>query len=432
MKERSSQVHKVLATLSRHADLISEALDGTVSSHGDKDRRDALNELANIKAVKAYEEDKYRLNPRLKGFFSDYFASYQAFEALHLISGTINQAFEQWRGLCQLTQSGSLRDQSRLAEALESSIDEIAYTIEHNLAMLHVLLVTKYGNVDSFQAKKSQNKYYLKQVNQFLIDTRSIDLFVEEVFDQAINFGLMDVRKLVAQRLHSNLLAWTSQIKDAQVTIDKRLFEMRALEEKLKLLAAFSLWLTRTQTESGWDLPISNDVPLALCRPEPIAIRCQPDVTDSHPSVMDALIQVAQKMPPESIKSKKEETEVQVYYLTEEEDEAIHVVDYDEFHQAMRGLLDEIEREPEVSLLSFKRKHNVLSGISDEVWLICASQSQYIKEKATLSYVPHPETENELFPINEVFCDIRVSRRTSRGANGFMANGQDIADSHPS
>jgi hypothetical protein len=407
VSERSDQVHKLLATLARHADLVSEVLEGSVTG-GDKTRNAGIEALFALGVLKPYDEDSYRLNPRLREFFSDYFASYHAFEALRRVSGTMQQAQEQWRELRRLKVSGSTKDQMRLFSALDESVAEMAYSIEHNLTMLHALLATQYGNVDDLHSKLRQNRYYARQVAQFLRDVETIDAFVERVTDEATAAGLPDVRLLVTRRLRARLFTWTSQIKDAQAVISRRLFEARLMEARLKRLARFSLWLVRNRTSAGWELPLESDAPLALFRPERIQLRPQPDVADTDPATWDPLLVAVGKMPARRAESTTQRVAgTQLLIEDAEADSELEQLQ-DPVQSALGDLLAEVGRTEEaVSLLSWKHRRPELGDVSDEVWLMFACL-QLRAGGLQLRFVQPPELD--AFVINESFFDIEVHR----------------------
>jgi hypothetical protein len=296
VSERGDQVQRLLAGLAKHADLVAEAFEGSVSG-GDKQRNSGIEALFNLNVLKPYDEDSYRLNPRLREFMADYFSSYQAFQALRRVSGTMQQAQEQWRELRRLKTAGATKDAGRLHAALDESIVEIAYSIEHNLTLLHSLISTQYGNVDDLNSKLRQNRYYAQQVKLFLQDVQAIDVFVDRVADEAIAAGLPEVRLLVTRRLAAKRLQWTSQIKDAQAVISKRLFEAKLMEVRLKRLSRFALWLARNKTSDGWELAVDEKTDGALVRPERVELRPQPDVFDMEPAAWDGLLAAVAKMP---------------------------------------------------------------------------------------------------------------------------------------
>jgi hypothetical protein len=405
VSERGDQVQKLLATLAKHADLIAAAFDGSVSG-GDKQRDAGIEALFALGALKPYDEDSYRLNPRLREFFADYFSSYHAFQALRRVSGTMQQAQEQWRELRRLKASGSVRDQDRLFAALDESIVEMAYSIEHNLAMLHSLLSTQYGNVDDLNSKLRQNRYYSRQVAQFLRDVEGVDAFVELTADEATAAGLPEVRQLVTRRLGAKGLAWTSQIKDAQAVISKRLFEAKLMETRLKRLSRFSLWLTRHRTADGWELPVEATAPVALFRPERIEMRPQPDVADTDQATWDNLLVAVSKMPVKKVaKAAPPDAGPQ---LLIEDDESVVSEPQDPVQRALRDLAAQASRsDAAISLLSWKRERAELAEVSDEAWLMFSCM-QLKGGGLRLSFAEHADLDP--FAVNESFYDIEVRR----------------------
>lgn len=405
MSERGDQVQKLLASLAKHADLIAEAFDGAVSG-GDKQRNAGIEALFGLGVLKPYDEDSYRLNPRLREFFADYFSSYHAFQALRRVSGTMQQAQEQWRELRRLKKLGASKDVVRLYAAFDESIVEMAYSIEHNLAMLHSLLSTQYGNVDDLSSKLRQNRYYSRQVTQFLRDVEGIDAFVEQIAEEAIASGMAEVRHLVTRRLGARCLNWTSQIKDAQAVISKRLFEAKLMEDRLKRLSRFSLWLTRHKTADGWDIAVESSASVAIFRPERIELRPQPDVADTDPSAWDNLLVAVSKLPPKKAPPAPRAEEGPQLLLEDEVDEVEEPVD--PAQKALRDLVAQACRsETPISLLEWKRARPELVDVSDEAWLMF-SCLQLKGGGMRLSFVAQPELDP--FPVNEAFYDVQVQR----------------------
>lgn len=405
MSERGDQVQKLLASLAKHADLIAEAFDGAVSG-GDKQRNAGIEALFGLGVLKPYDEDSYRLNPRLREFFADYFSSYHAFQALRRVSGTMQQAQEQWRELRRLNRLGASKDVVRLYAAFDESIVEMAYSIEHNLAMLHSLLSTQYGNVDDLSSKLRQNRYYSKQVTQFLRDVEGIDSFVEQIAEEAVASGMTDVRHLVVRRLGARCLNWTSQIKDAQAVISKRLFEAKLMEDRLKRLSRFALWLTRHKTADGWDVAVEDSASAALFRPECIELRPQPDVADTDRYAWDNLLVAVSKLPPKKAPPAPRAEEGPQLLLEDEASEVVEVVDPP--RKALLELVDHALRsDAPISLLNWKRVRPELIGVSDEAWLMF-SCLQLKGGGMRLSFVEQPELDP--FPVNEAFYDVVVQR----------------------
>lgn len=403
MSERGDQVQKLLGGLAKHADLIAEAFDGAVSG-GDKHRDAGIEALFGLGVLKPYDEDSYRLNPRLREFFADYFSSYHAFQALRLVSGTMQQARAQWQELRRLKAVGASRDAVRLYAALDESIVEMAYSIEHNLAMLHALLATQYGNVDDLGSKLRQNRYYARQVTQFLRDVEGIDAFVEQIADEAVASGMAEVRHLVTRRLGARCLNWTSQIKDAQAVISKRLFEAKLMEDRLKRLSRFALWLARHKTADGWDVAVEATASNALLRPECIELRPQPDVADTDPAAWDGLLSAVAKLPPKKTLAAPRAEPAPQLLLEDDDSEVEEPVD--PVRRALQELVAQASSsQGPISLLDWKRGRPELAGVSDEAWLMFSCM-QLRGGGMRLNFVEQPVLDP--FPINEAFYDVEV------------------------
>ena len=410
MGERGDHVQRLLGTLAKHADLVAEAFEGSVSG-GDKQRNASIEALFGLSVLKPYDEDSYRLNPRLREFLSDYFASYQAFQALRRVTGTMGQAHEQWNELRRLKLAGATKDVVRLHVAFDESIAEIAYSIEHNLRLLHSLISTQYGNVDDLNSKLRQNRYYAQQVKVFLQDVESIDVFTERVSEEAIAAGLPQLRQLVIRRLAARRLQWTSQIKDAQAAISKRLFEAKLMEARLKRLSRFALWLTQHKTSDGWDLAVDEKANPALFRPEVLDLRPQPNVEDTDPMTRGGLLEAVAKMPRKvAVKTQEEDSAPQ--YLVEDEGPVLEVLD--SLQLALKELAAHAAAAPEpVSLLAWKRGRADLADASDDAWLMFAC----LQLRGSGFKVRFLKADDlDPYPINERFNDIAVHRDEPQAA----------------
>ena len=406
MSERGEQIQKLLATLSKHGDLVAEAFDGTVHT-GDKPHNSRIEALFAVGALKAFDEGSYRLNPRLREFLADHFAVYHAMQSLRMVGGTLRQAKKQWDELTTLHSNGVYRDAERLYAALEESVVDMSYSIEHNLDMLHALISTQYGNVDNLQSKLRQNTYYANQVKVFLKDVQNIDAFVEETAEEAIVAGIPAVRRLVMRRLGARCLNWTAQIKDAQAVISKRLFEAQLMEARVKRLARFALWLTRHQTSDGWDVAVEEDADVALFRPQPIAIRPHPDITDIDPVAQEGLLAAVEKLPPaKEMRQPEQDAGPQMMI---QDDDSLPLAMLDPDRRAIMELLDMVKGSAEpVSILEWKRGRQDLSHISDGAWLFYSSMQLKGTGRVRVQFEESPRTE--AFPLNETFYDVHALR----------------------
>ena len=356
--------------------------------------------------MKPYDEGQYRLNPRLREFIADFLESYQAFQALRRVDGTKRQAMEQWEELRRLKSIGASKDLMRLQFAFDESIVEMAYSVEQNLALLHSLLTTQYGNVENLGSKLRQNKYYAKQVKLFLKDVDDLEVFAERVAEESIASGMPHIRGMVVRRLTAKRLLWTSQIKDAQAVISKRLFEAKLIEERLKRLSRFALWLGRDKTTSGWDIHVDESMDRALLRPPQLDIRPHPDVLDTDPITHENLLVAVAKLPPVKASQPPSDTTQQETQILAEDDEVLEEVLTPE-QLALRDIATAVVHSVHpVSLLDFKTNHSELDSLSDEAWLMFATL-QLRANGFQIHYAQ--ELELDPFPINERFYDVLVS-----------------------
>lgn len=358
-----------------------------------------------IGALKPFDEDTYRINPRLREFLSDHLANYHAFEALRLVRGTITQARAQWGELKLLRHaSGTAKDQARLLAALEESISEIAYSVEHNLSMLHALLTTQYGNVENLQTKLRQNRYYESQVRSFGNDVQVIARFAEDLAEEANSSSIWEVRHMAVRRLTARIIQWTGKIKDAQSLISERLFKAEKMAERLRLLSRYSLWLGRHRMSPGWDIDVSASSPLALFEPLRLPFKPQPDVSDDDQVIVEGLLRAVARMPAQELKPRVPVEEEPQLLISDEDD--VVTEEPDPVREAILKLSLEAHRsEQPISLLSWKTSHPELEVIGDETWLLYAG-TQLRSIGLQMNYCQPRVLDT--FEINDTFYDIEI------------------------
>ncbi|MNV49476.1 hypothetical protein D3C71_1414310 [compost metagenome] len=231
----------------------------------------------------------------------------------------------------------------------------------------------------------------------------SIDAFVEVVSNEAIAAGLPYVRNVVARRLGAKRLNWTSQIKDAQNAISKRLFEARLMEKQLRRLSRFALWLGRNKTMDGWDVRVDEKASHAVAGAQALGFRPQPDVFDPDPVTREGVMAAIARLPVmSSAVPVRQDESPQILIEDEEQVEFTMSVQ----HAALEDLaiVASTTREP-ISLLSFKRDHDALVDTGDAVWMVFAC-AQLRSRKFRLEFVQAIDVDP--FPINEHFHDVHV------------------------
>lgn len=416
MRGRTDSIQRLLQTLAKHSDLVSEAFAGPVAG-GERQRENAITALLNVGALKPYEEGTYYLGAQLHDYFASVLASFHALQALTRIRGHIHQAREQWSELRLLRAAGASKDVLRMTTALERSVIEIGDIVERNIALLNSMVLGQYGNVQDLESKFRQNRFYAREVTTSLRELGQVEQFVQDVTEGNVGEGLSRIRQLVGRRLGTNLLPWSSRLKDAQSVISRRLFEARLMERRLKQLAKYSSWLTANPTQGGWDLEIPEDVNPALCRCESMAIRPQPHFSEPMAANMERLVETARRLPkPLELKAQRKDAREDDNIVIS--DEVVPFVVPLEPHQlALEQLCNELDERGRhgkhdlVSLSTWKTSANdAVLGFADtpiEHWLIYAAL-QLAGGDYRLRFVAVEDTEP--FSLNTRFHDIEVAR----------------------
>ena len=372
MADRQDQIQQVLKILASHGDLVAEGLDGSVEM-GDKTRDKAIDALVSIHALTPYEEGSYRLNPRLREYITDHLVSYGAFQSLTRLSPLISRTRMLWQNLKELRNAGELRDAEKLEWAIDDTVTEIVYAVEHNLLLLNSQISTEYGNVSSIKAKLAQNRHYGKEVRTSLTEMRQVDTTASDIENESLTTGNLHVRHLVNSRLRSRLAHWVAKLNDIQAVISKRLFLARQMEQRLVNLAKAALWLSQNKTSSGFDINVDANCPVDLVRPESIRIRPHIDVRDTDPVVWDAMVAAVDRMPAKREgPAEKKQPEVQLVRSVETAPiiAALDPVDemIDQVADVLYGRSATV-----ISLIQWKQNHEELAQVSDEEWLVFAA-----------------------------------------------------------
>jgi hypothetical protein len=406
MNEGSNQVAELFRTLARHCDLLAEAFDGSVDGD-DRKRANAIDALVTVKALKPYEEGVYELNPRLREFVADHLVSYQAYQTLTRVSPTISQARSQWGEIRSLRTSGDYADVEKLERAFNDSVSDIAYAVERNLELLHSLVNTQYGNVNSFASKLRQNIFYGKEVAALLKEMEQVEHVFTRVAEEALHEGTLNVRQLVNRRLLVRLLDWTQRIKSAQEVITRRLFLSRQLEERLRQLATTSLWLRQNKTASGFEIDVKETAPAVLFKAEPIAVKRQIDVLDNDTQMQDALRDAITRMPPREAFAKTEEVDLKSITARTDVDDTV-VEELLPHERAIEALMEELNQSGDViSLANWKTEKSDIDELSMEEWLLFSS-IQLQSEGFGITYLE--DDVDSRITLNRQFYDVVVSR----------------------
>lgn len=406
MIDSPAQVQRLLSTLAAHADIITDALKGTVYAGQGRDK--ALDTLAAVRALMPYEEGVYQLNPRLRNFISDHLGDIDAGRSLTRLNNDILEAQRLWAQIRELVRDGEPQDAERLEISLDATITSISYAVDRNLMVLNANLSTDYGNVVSFKAKRQQNRLYSREVKISLAEIRKLDLTMETIEREAFVAGMLSVRQAINSRIRSRLHTWSTRLNEVQHQISKRLAHWRQLEQRIQNLGNMALWLNQNRLSAGFEVEVTERVPLAVIGPHRIKVRSTVDVQDTDAMVREGLANAVARLPERQAPRAAKSKEPQIVLVEDRPTvvEELQRTPADDLIDNIAVWLGAIPARS-TTLLKWKKAQSDLSDVSDEEWLLYAS-SQLITE----GYKTHLiNIENNRMPggFNDLFIDVIAS-----------------------
>jgi hypothetical protein len=399
-KESLDQVQKILETLHRHSDVISQSLVGSISSD-DEAIQKGIAALHGINALMPVEEGVWQLNPRLRSFLSERLAQYSAMQTLTRISEQIHGGRAKWRELVDMHRSGDIRDVSQIEESLSYTFNEIIYFMGQNLRLLNHQTATDYGNVESLKRKLRQNAFYADSVKTLLNELDQLEQFIDTVDREALGLGIYGMRQMVNGRVKARMGDWRVQLNDIQAIISKRLFVKRKVERELKILYDTVLWMVRNPTLGGFEIELEERAPKSLLIPVPIKIRPRIDFKVHGIGQERVLQNVVSRLPAPVVTDPKKEARVkQVVQSTAMEEIDIPMTEEDIL---VESLIDYLKTPGSVAIeiSQWESERRKKSGITEEEWVLYATTQLAVQGIETEFHM----TES-VGTLNSVFDDV--------------------------
>ncbi|OUM00713.1 hypothetical protein [Variovorax sp. JS1663] len=264
--DRSSPLKPVFAALSRHVEVVEEALRDVVGVDGDAALTDpAIRTLRELNVLRPAGERGFRLHSRLREFANDILQIHPLYQSLTGIGQLVEQISVVWRELDDLRAAGDFKEADEAASQIEQDAFDISDMVEHNLRLLGLLLSTRFGNVDSLAAKTSQNRYYQRQSGVMSNDLTRLSRAVEKIEAEARERGLQQLAAMLRNTIQAQLPRWTQTLSQYQSQIRRELFSMREIERKNVLLARTAMLLRQNPAWRGIEEPLlPDDLPAFL------------------------------------------------------------------------------------------------------------------------------------------------------------------------
>ncbi|MBK1683922.1 hypothetical protein CKO18_10150 [Rhodoferax fermentans] len=401
--ESRDQVQKILGTLHRYSEVISQSLTGSVSD-SDEGMQKGIAALLGINALMPVETGVYQLNPRIRSFLSERLAQYSAMQTLTRITEQIHGGRAKWRELVDMRQSGDERDKAQIEESLNYTLNEIVFFMGQNLRLLNHQTATDYGNVESLKRKLRQNHFYADSVKTLISELNQLQDFFEMVDNEALAYGLHEIRHMVNVRVKARMGDWRVQLNDIQAIISKRLFVQRRVDRELKVLYGTGLWMVRNPTLDGFEVELGSAPQPTLLQPTPIRVRPRFDI-QAHGIDQEKLLQAAAaRLPAPSVVAGTKTAKLkQVVKSTSVELIDPPMREEDLLLEELVGFLSSPQRRPlEISQWQLERRK--AAGLSEEAWLLYATHQLAVKGIRTeLQVTKATDTFNAVFDDVMVF-----------------------------
>ena len=156
----TSPTKDVLKALYQQAEVIElTRRDGMIVAGQDASEA-SIADLRQASALRPAGEEGFRLHPKLRDFLNDHLQLFPAYQTLAEIGTRISQARQLWNDVDDLYRAKDMGAVEKIVETIESTVFDIADSVDRNLLYLQTLLSTRYGNVRTLEAKKSQNNFY--------------------------------------------------------------------------------------------------------------------------------------------------------------------------------------------------------------------------------------------------------------------------------
>lgn len=401
-----TQVERLLGTLNRHSDVLSDALTGAVEPT-EKAYAAGIDALVGINALIPVEEGVFHMNPRVRAYLSEQLAQYSAFQTLTRLSEQIHGARAKWNEILAIKASDDHRDLQTMEDSLTLTVTEINHYMVQNLLLLSTQISTDFGNVKSLRAKLKQNKFYALGVRNLYDEIRQLEAFCNDIDRESLGKGLHYIRQIVSSRIRVRLPEWMTKLNDIQASISKRLFQSKVLDVEVLLLSQSVLWLTRNPTLNGMDVVVDEQAPPALLPPTPIKVRPQVDVFDRLDSTLKILTTSVSRMPKAADPwAVVEKATVERVKRTSNVVQEVFMEVEDELVSDLVSAL-EVEGATPISGMEWQREKRVANGIEDESWLLFLA-SQLALQHVDFTFTM---TKRDRGALNDLYEDVVAQPR---------------------
>jgi ElaB/YqjD/DUF883 family membrane-anchored ribosome-binding protein len=234
----------------------------------------------------------------LGGNLQDHLQLFTAFQSLAEIGSRIQHVYELWNEIDLVRHGTDYETINGLISSLQTSVFDIVDSMDLNLLLLHTHISTRFGNVKSLQAKKSQKRYYQQQASQLYADLTRLSKVADNVERESSARSMEELSRFLRRNILSRISEWQHGLSEIQTKIRRDIFRTREVEENLRLLARMDLLLRQQPGWRGVDVALDGDIPDFLLAARLPALVPNVDALDSDFSIQREMVAIAITLPP--------------------------------------------------------------------------------------------------------------------------------------
>lgn len=393
MSTHTSPTKEVLRVLYQHAELVEQARrDGLVPAQRDGAVSVSISALRQASALRPVGDGGYRLHPKLRDFLNDHFQLFSPYQGLTEIGSRYALAQQLWNEAADLDAVNEYEAVESVLREIESTVLDIADSVEGNLLYLNTLLATRYGNVATLHAKKSQNRFYQRETQKLVADMQRMAGVFRVIEEGALLGGRAELARFIRMNLLSRMQGWQSSMSEMLSLLSREIFRIRKIDRCHQQLARLDLLMHQQPSWMGIDFDMTQEIPDILLVARMEEFLPQLDPTDSHHKIQQVLVEELAKLPPPVATEpcKPEER----YKLVEEEQEKLEPTDAD---LALTSLLrDADEATQAFSLIEWHMSNPHAKLLQPHVWL-CFAAVALEKYHYSVEFVEDDPRQHEHF-----------------------------------
>ncbi len=387
----SSPIKDVLKTLHQHADVVELALHGVIDSEGTSSNP-SIAALRQVSALRAAGEDGYRLHPRLREYLHDHLQLFPAFQSLAEIGSRISQVHNLWMEVDDVRRSADTETVTAIIETIQTTVFDIADSVDRNMLFLQTLMSTRYGNVRSLEAKKSQNRFYQLQTNTLADDLTRLSRVCDKVEREASTRSMEGLARFIRRNLLSRILGWQQSMSEMQTNLSKEIYRIREVERNHKLLARMDMVLRQQPSWRGFEVDLGGDIPDFLMATSMPAMAAHVEPLDTDGQILDEMQKQAAALPAKQIEPQPQDVKrytrvIDPPYQQKQSDAAV----------ALERLVQAVQASTiSMSLSEWRLTDDKAQSVEPHVWLVFAAMGLRGR-KITVSLISNIPRAGERF-----------------------------------